>query len=261
MSESEILLTLKRNQQLFADPRRIALLKQIDKTGSLSQAAKIVGVSYKTAWDAIHEMNQLSLHPLVNSMTGGKGGGGAQLTAYAVRFIQLYDLLTTIQHNAFNILSDDDAPLDNLLAATARLSLQTSARNQLYGTISDVISNTVYSQVIIMLNDQQTVIKVNVTRRSIDRLQLSKNKAVILLIKAPAVAISLTNSLSENSFKATIKQIRQDNIWSELDLSLSDDVVICATKLTQEFQALNLQLNQTVYINIHPENIIIATLV
>ena len=42
--QAEILLTLKLQQRLFADPRRIALLKQIDQTGSISQGAKHAGI-------------------------------------------------------------------------------------------------------------------------------------------------------------------------------------------------------------------------
>ena len=72
--QAEILLTLKLQQRLFADPRRIALLKQIDLTGSISQGAKNAGISYKSAWDAINEMNQLSEQTLVERATGGKKG-------------------------------------------------------------------------------------------------------------------------------------------------------------------------------------------
>ncbi len=107
--QAEILLTLKLQQRLFADPRRIALLKQIDQTGSISQGAKHAGISYKSAWDAINEMNQLSEQPLVDRATGGKGGGGAVLTRYGQRLIQLYDLLAQIQQKAFDVLGDDDA--------------------------------------------------------------------------------------------------------------------------------------------------------
>ena len=135
--QAEILLTLKLQQRLFADPRRIALLKQIDQTGSISQGAKHAGISYKSAWDAINEMNQLSEQPLVDRATGGKGGGGAVLTRYGQRLIQLYDLLAQIQQKAFDVLSDDDAlPLDSLLAAISRFSLQTSARNQWFWSCS-----------------------------------------------------------------------------------------------------------------------------
>ncbi len=74
--------TLKLQQKLFADPRRISLLKHIALSGSISQGAKDAGISYKSAWDAINEMNQLSEHILVERATGGKGGGGAVLTRY-----------------------------------------------------------------------------------------------------------------------------------------------------------------------------------
>ncbi len=75
--QAEILLTLKLQQKLFADPRRISLLKHIALSGSISQGAKDAGISYKSAWDAINDMNQLSEHMLVERATGGKGGGGA----------------------------------------------------------------------------------------------------------------------------------------------------------------------------------------
>ncbi len=81
----------------FADPRRISLLKHIALSGSISQGAKDAGISYKSARDAINDMNQLSEHMLVERATGGKGGGGAVLTRYGQRLIQLYDLLGQIQ--------------------------------------------------------------------------------------------------------------------------------------------------------------------
>ncbi|GAB7199183.1 hypothetical protein OS12_06250 [Dickeya oryzae] len=45
--QAEILLTLKLQQRLFADPRRIALLKQVQQTGSISQGARLADISYK----------------------------------------------------------------------------------------------------------------------------------------------------------------------------------------------------------------------
>uniref|UniRef100_A0A6V7KHB9 Uncharacterized protein n=1 Tax=Bracon brevicornis TaxID=1563983 RepID=A0A6V7KHB9_9HYME len=49
-------------------------------------------------------------------MTGGKGGGVATLTRYGERLIQLYDLLAQIQQKAFDVLQDDNLPLDSLVA-------------------------------------------------------------------------------------------------------------------------------------------------
>lgn len=190
--QAEILLTLKLQQRLFADPRRIALLKQIDLTGSISQGAKNAGISYKSAWDAINEMNQLSEQTLVDRATGGKGGGGAVLTRYGQRLIQLYDLLAQIQQKAFDVLSDDDAlPLDSLLAAISRFSLQTSARNQWFGTITGRDHQQVQQHVEVLLADGQTRLKVAITAQSADRLGLDEGQEVLVLLKAPWVGITL----------------------------------------------------------------------
>lgn len=105
--QAELSLILKLQQRLFADPRRIELLKQIRHTGSISQGAKLAGISYKSAWDAINEMNTLADRTLVERATGGKGGGGAQITPYGERLIQLFALMEQIQQKAFDVLQDD----------------------------------------------------------------------------------------------------------------------------------------------------------
>src|SRR6201991_2566936 len=66
---------------------RVELLFQIGRTGSITAAAKAVGMSYKGAWDAVEAMNNLSGEQLVLRATGGKGGGGAKLTPRAERLI------------------------------------------------------------------------------------------------------------------------------------------------------------------------------
>jgi len=61
-------------------PGKIELLEQVAAFGSISAAARSMEMSYKHAWDLIEEMNQLFQKPLVTAQTGGKKGGGAQLT-------------------------------------------------------------------------------------------------------------------------------------------------------------------------------------
>ena len=55
---------------------RIQLLEAIERLGSLSQAAKSIPMSYRAAWDALDEMNNLAEQPLVIRTAGGKNGGG-----------------------------------------------------------------------------------------------------------------------------------------------------------------------------------------
>ncbi|MDF7667869.1 TOBE domain-containing protein [Orbaceae bacterium ESL0727] len=267
MLNPDILLTLKIKQQLFIDPRRIALLKALSVTASLNQAAKQIGISYKTAWDAINEINKLAPQPLVITATGGKGGGGTRLSAYAVRFLQLYDLLTQLQYHAFSILSDDKVPLDDILTTTAKLSLQTSARNQLYGTITAIQTDGIAGSVTVMLADKQTQLHAFITEASIDRLKLSVDKTVLLLIKAPLIDLNkqITNSQDDhrvtNCLTATVKHKVKSAQWSEFQLQLADNLLLYVSKPNAEINDLDLQIGDNVMLTIHPEHIIVATLV
>ena len=59
---------------------RLELLERIATTGSISRAAKEMGMSYKKAWDLVSSMNTQAKQPLVGTQTGGSHGGGAVLT-------------------------------------------------------------------------------------------------------------------------------------------------------------------------------------
>ncbi|MCW2096140.1 MULTISPECIES: molybdenum-dependent transcriptional regulator [Lelliottia] len=260
--QAEILLTLRLQQKLFADPRRIALLKQIEQTGSISQGAKNAGISYKSAWDAINEMNSLSEQTLVDRATGGKGGGGAMLTRYGQRLIQLYDLLAQIQQKAFDVLSDDDAlPLDSLLAAISRFSLQTSARNQWFGTVTARDRDQVQQHVDILLADGTTRLKVAITAQSGERLGLDEGKEVLVLLKAPWVNITLDEKQAQdadNQLHGKISHIARGDEQSEVLMTLPDGQVLCATVPLAEAEDLSEGADVTAYFN--ADRVIIATL-
>jgi len=260
--QAEILLTLRLQQKLFADPRRIALLKQIEQTGSISQGAKNAGISYKSAWDAINEMNSLSEQTLVDRATGGKGGGGAMLTRYGQRLIQLYDLLAQIQQKAFDVLSDDDAlPLDSLLAAISRFSLQTSARNQWFGTVTARDRDQVQQHVDILLADGTTRLKVAITAQSGERLGLDEGKEVLVLLKAPWVNITLDEKQAkdaDNQLHGKISHIARGEEQSEVLMTLPDGQVLCATVPLAEAEDLSEGADVTAYFN--ADRVIIATL-
>lgn len=260
--QAEILLTLRLQQRLFADPRRISLLKQIAQTGSISQGAKNAGISYKSAWDAINEMNQLSEQSLVDRATGGKGGGGAVLTRYGQRLIQLYDLLAQIQQKAFDVLSDDDAlPLDSLLAAISRFSLQTSARNQWFGTVTQRDHQQVQQHVDILLADGTTRLKVAITAQSGERLGLDEGKEVLVLLKAPWVNVTRDPAVAaqaDNQLACRISHIQRGQEQCEVLMALPDGQTLCATLALAEAQTLEEGAEVIAFFN--ADRIIVATL-
>jgi molybdate transport system regulatory protein len=61
-------------------PGKIALLEAIAEAGSISAAARSLGMSYRRAWELVAELNQTFSSPVVERITGGTGGGGAKLT-------------------------------------------------------------------------------------------------------------------------------------------------------------------------------------
>ncbi|WON76031.1 molybdenum-dependent transcriptional regulator [Serratia sp. UGAL515B_01] len=261
--QAEILLTLKLQQKLFADPRRISLLKQIVHTGSISQGAKLAGISYKSAWDAINEMNLLADQTVVERATGGKGGGGAQVTHYGLRLIQLYDLMGQIQQKAFDILQQDNLPLDSLLAAIARFSLQTSARNQFFGTVIERDHQRVQQHISLLLADGQTRINAAVTQQSAERLRLTPGREVLALIKAPWVKLTTTSMMTglvDNVLEGSVASIQPGIEHSEVLVTISSGETLCSTLRNQELAQLKLCPGCEVQAFFNADRVIIATL-
>lgn len=89
------MIRIESEDDRFLGPGRIELLERIIETGSISQAAKQMGMSYKKAWDLINSMNQQTQKPIVITQTGGEKGGGTIVTdegrQLIVAFRNLYD--------------------------------------------------------------------------------------------------------------------------------------------------------------------------
>ena len=83
---------------------RVNLLKAIDETGSLSKAAKSIGMSYKKAWSLIDAVNKRAEKPVTTSSIGGKGGGGAELTAYGKSLVIAFE---SINKNCWTFLDQE----------------------------------------------------------------------------------------------------------------------------------------------------------
>jgi molybdate transport system regulatory protein len=71
-------------------PGRAALLSHIARTGSITSAARAMGMSYRRAWQLVEAMNKSFAEPLVVTEVGGKRGGGAAVTALGKRLVRLY---------------------------------------------------------------------------------------------------------------------------------------------------------------------------
>ena len=71
-------------------PGKVDLLEEIDRSGSISKAARELGLSYRRAWTLVDTMNKSFKSSLVEGSAGGKKGGGAQLTPLGKKMIKTY---------------------------------------------------------------------------------------------------------------------------------------------------------------------------
>lgn len=71
-------------------PGKAELLSAIATNGSISAAARQMGMSYRRAWLLVETMNRCFQQPLVISATGGRQGGGAQLSPLGQQVLAAY---------------------------------------------------------------------------------------------------------------------------------------------------------------------------
>lgn len=245
------------SQHIIRRPQRIALLAHIAEQGSITRAAKSAGLSYKAAWDAIDELNNLAQTPLVERSVGGKGGGGARLTSEGERVLRLYQRLQALQAE---VLATDEAARDfNLLG---RLMLRTSARNQLHGQVSAIERQGRNDRVRLELAGG-LYLDAQITHDSTQRLELEPGVEVVALIKAgwlELLVIGETATLGHNCLSGVIETILDaEDGPSEVRISLPNGQVLCALAQPAVLSALNAAPGQPIQVQFAPGQVLLGT--
>lgn len=83
-------LRVTRGKTAIMGPGKADLLEAILASGSISQAARHMRMSYRRAWDLVDDLNSQFVTPLVQTSRGGTRGGGAQLTETGEQVLQRY---------------------------------------------------------------------------------------------------------------------------------------------------------------------------
>ena len=82
---------IETNNKVLMGEGRMRLLKEIDKLGTLSKAAKSLDISYKKAWTLIDSVNKSAKENVTTTTIGGKNGGGATLTPYGHKLVTVFE--------------------------------------------------------------------------------------------------------------------------------------------------------------------------
>jgi len=245
----------------LGDP--IELLRGIGKAGSLREAAKTCGISYRTAWSRVHELNQRFREPLVLSVNGGASGGESVLTQAARELVETHDRADALFRSALENGGVDPLRLDSWIGFLQRISMKTSARNQLFGTVVDLRTGSVNCDVGIRLGGGQ-VVTAQITRESARSLGLKTGMDAWALVKASWVA--LTSGADEpkvsarNRLPGKVLRIRPGKVAAEVELELVGGDRIVAVVATQSTRELGLRKGRPAWAFFKASSVIVGTL-
>ncbi|TCW85459.1 molybdenum-dependent transcriptional regulator [Burkholderia sp. SRS-46] len=256
-------LWLRAGTQTLGGTARIALLAAIGETGSITRAAKAVGISYKAAWDAIDTMNNLAGEPLVQRATGGKGGGGTVLTPRATSLIAAFRTIEREHRRFIEAASAAVAGFDVDWALIGRIGMKTSARNQLFGKVASVRRGTVNDEVALALPGGQAIVAV-LTHESTEALGLQVGAHACALVKASWVMLAVDDGApavrvsARNQLHGAVETVKGGAVNSEVTLALDGGGTLTAVVTNDSVDALGLAAGQRAIALFKASSVILA---
>jgi len=154
------------------------LLRAIERQGSITKAAKELGLSYKFAWDQLADMEKKLGVPVISTKRGGITRGGAELTGLGRRLIKRYEKVEKLVKGTITGEKKWE-----------EMELKLSARNRLKGVVKVVDKGDVTSIVKIEINTPATVTAV-ITREAVEDLKIKLGDTVEAVIKSTEIMIA-----------------------------------------------------------------------
>ncbi len=233
----------------------MALVEAIGELGSISGAARRVGLSYRAAWDAVQALNNLFDQPLVTAAAGGKTGGAATVTAQGRAVLAAFRRVEAEMAAA-------RAKLDQGLGADVfwSLGMKTSARNALRGEIVRIVGGSVNAEVTLRMSGGVEVVSV-VTAQSVEDLGLALGGQAIALIKSSFVVLAKGENLrtsARNQLAGVIASREDGAVNSDIRLDLGGGKTLAASITLESAQVLELAVGDTVTALIKAPHVILA---
>lgn len=241
---------------------RIALLRAVAEHGSITRGAQAFGMSYKAAWDAIDQMNELAGHPLVERVTGGRGGGSTRLTEHGRRLVERYEQVDAVHQRFVRLLAERAMDLAEEFSLLKVLNVKSSARNQWVGTVAAIRAGAVNDEVEIALAGGTRLAAI-VTRESTDALGLRLQQTVIALVKSSAVLLATdlggAKVSARNRLAGVVQNVRPGAVNAEVTLAGEGGLPVVAVVTQGAVDALELAPGCAVTILVKASDVVLAT--
>ncbi|WP_020407249.1 TOBE domain-containing protein [Hahella ganghwensis] len=234
---------LNNGENTFSSPQ-VSLLLAIAECGSISRAAKQVGVSYKTAWDRIDDMNNMSDQPLVVRSAGGAKGGGSRVTAYGHRIIEGFLALQKEHDEFISRLGRKLHSIDDVADFMRAGSVKTSARNQYRGVIASITRGAVNAEVELKVSESQSLFAI-ITQDSVETLGLEVGHHALALVKASWILISKdihVATSARNKLVGEVRHIDTGAVNADVVIDLGEGKSVCANITNASIQELALSV-------------------
>lgn len=228
--------------------RWMDLLASLESQTSITAAAKAVGLSYKAAWDAVATMNTLSGQVLVERSVGGRGGGGARLTAQGQRLVDTFRAVE-LENGRFvarvNRRVRDHADLQSL----GRMTMMTSARNHFVGKVTRIARGAVNDEVELKLPGGEKIVAI-ITHESTETLGLKKGVEAIALIKASWIIVAVEDAgapikvSARNRLAGVVSSLSPGAVNTEVVIELKGGQSVAAIVTRASAQALGLEIGK-----------------
>ncbi|TFZ02333.1 LysR family transcriptional regulator [Ramlibacter henchirensis] len=201
-----------------ATDKRLEILRLVGECGSISQAARQAGVSYKAAWQALDMLSNLAGVPLVERSVGGAGGGGAQLSAAGKQLLRAGAAMARTREQVLGGLK-----ARREASSLAGLALRTSMRNQLPAVVAELQSHGPLLRVVLAFAGGGTL-AARITTESGELLGLSVDRPVLALCKATAVTVArpgARRSAGSNLLTGRVTRVARGDAGDEVAVQLS----------------------------------------
>ncbi len=223
--------------------RLFRLLSSIDSTGSINQAAKDVGLTYKGAWEMIERANNLSPKILVSSAIGGRVGGGTRLTPAGKSLLQLFVEIEEEHGRFLGQINQRLASNPDIVFLFKRLIMKASARNQFFGKVTEVSIGVVNATVVVKLKGGEKIVA-SITKESADDLAIKVGVDVVALVKVPQIIIITDfggyRISARNQLQGIVARIQKGSVNSEVAIELAGGDTIISTITNESIETLGL---------------------
>lgn len=243
---------------------RVGLLRAVAEQGSITQAARAFGMSYKAAWDALDAMEQVAGEPLVERHKGGRGGGSTRLTPRGQRLVERFAQIDAVHQRFVHLLSEEAADLATELDLLRLFNMRTSARNQFYGSVSLVRAGAVNDEVELTLANGSRIVA-TVTRESTEALGLRTGLGAFALVKASSVLLAAGDAplrvSARNQLAGTVVEVHPGAVNAEVVVEIAGGLRVAAIVTRASVATLGLAPGQPAVALFDASSVILGTAV